>query len=163
MHNSAVNRARQLSRKSPEFADMLAYVHGNEMRTRLIQAAAAGIPPVSVASDPLVARFGQAAFASTSARQFIGLAISALLEGEGFLPNGKRVRLRNDPVFETGALFREAPRPALLSVRELLARFVEALSEAEIDLVAELIATRRTLGQLPPNVTGRSRSAPERD
>ncbi len=81
----------------------------------------------SAISHDLVKRFGQESFASTAARQFVGVAVAACLEAEGYAAAPKRVRLKGDPIFETGAVFLKRVLPHPSSAQDLLARFVASL------------------------------------
>lgn len=140
---SLAQRARQLSRGSPLNGEVLAFVNGDAARPALLRAAAAGEAPVGAISHDLVKRFGQESFASTAARQFVGVAVAACLEAEGYAAAPKRVRLKGDPIFETGAVFLKESLPHPSSAQDLLARFVASLTDTEAQALADLLDRRR--------------------
>jgi hypothetical protein len=71
----------------------------------LIAAAEQKRPPVAAVSGILLKRFGEEV-KRTSVRQFIGLATRAILEEAGYEVAYRGVRIRGDPVFRTGAVYR---------------------------------------------------------
>jgi hypothetical protein len=74
-------------------------------RRNLGEAARKSVPPVGVVSELLLERYGPEV-KLTPVRQFIGLAVRAILEEEGFEVDQTGVRLNGDPVFRTGAVYR---------------------------------------------------------
>lgn len=139
---SLAQRARQLSRASPLHGQVLAFVNGDAARAALLRAAAAGEAPVGAISHDLVEQFGRESFASTATRQFVGVAVAACLESEGYAAAPKRVRLKGDPIFETGAVFLKESLSPPSSAQDLLARFVASLTDTEAQALADLLAHR---------------------
>jgi hypothetical protein len=74
-------------------------------KPNLIAAAEQKRPPVAAVSRILLKRFGEEV-KRTSVRQFIGLATRAILEEAGYEIEYRGVRIRGDPVFRTGAVYR---------------------------------------------------------
>src|SRR4051812_11877866 len=83
--------------------DILAEVHRH--RSAIIEAAAKGVPPVSAVSHSLKRLF-PVVMQTAPARQFVGIAVKALLLHEGFEVHQSGVRLPRDPVFTTGSIYR---------------------------------------------------------
>jgi hypothetical protein len=71
----------------------------------LIAAAEQKRPPVAAVSGILLKRFGEEV-KRTSVRQFIGLATRAILEDAGYEVAYRGVRIRDDPIFRSGAVYR---------------------------------------------------------
>ena len=74
-------------------------------RTRLIAAAKQSRPPVAAVSTTLLEKHGNE-IKQTPVRQFIGLAVRAILEEAGFEVAYTGVRINGDPVFRTGSVYR---------------------------------------------------------
>ncbi len=74
-------------------------------KPNLIAAAEQKRPPVAAVSRILLKKFGEEV-KRTSVRQFIGLATRAILEEAGYEVESRGVRIRGDPVFRTGAVYR---------------------------------------------------------
>jgi len=72
-------------------------------------------------------------------KQFTGLCVRAVLEEEGFELAETGVRLSNDPVFRTGSVYR---RNSASDSKDLLARFVESLSDDEARRLKTLLRQR---------------------
>ena len=74
-------------------------------KPNLIAAAEQKRPPVAAVSRILLKKFGEEV-KRTSVRQYIGLASRAILEEAGYEVESRGVRIRGDPVFRTGAVYR---------------------------------------------------------
>ena len=74
-------------------------------RNALIGAAKQSRPPVSAVSEILLEKYG-AEIKKTPVRQFVGLAVRAILEEAGFEVAYGGVRINGDPVFRTGSVYR---------------------------------------------------------
>jgi len=74
-------------------------------RARLIAAAKQSRPPVAAVSTTLLEKHGNE-IKQTPVRQFIGLAVRAILEDAGFEVAYTGVRINGDPVFRTGSVYR---------------------------------------------------------
>jgi hypothetical protein len=74
-------------------------------RRDLIAAAKQSRPPVAAVSALLLESHG-AEIKQTPVRQFIGLAVRAILEEAGFDVAYTGVRIKDDPVFRTGSVYR---------------------------------------------------------
>ena len=72
-------------------------------------------------------------------KQFAGICVRAVLEEEGFELADTGVRLSKDPVFRTGSVF---TRSSGSGSTELLARFVESLTDDEARRIKILLRRR---------------------
>lgn len=149
-------RAANMALSDPTRRRVWAYLRG-DARPALVAAADAGHVPVTAVSAELVARFGTEAFEPPIMRQFIGIAVSAVLAEEGFVLARTGVRLRGDPLFGAGALFERTGEA--LAVRrkdltdQLLVRLLDALTLDELRLAEQHIQNR--LRDLGSSVRGR--------
>src|SRR4051812_49361032 len=99
----------------------------------LLQAARAGhVPPIHAISRLLLRHLGPEALEPRAMRQFIGIAVSALLHEEGWVVIRTGVRLRGDPLFGAGALFERSHAAPVERENPLLARFIDALTMDEL-------------------------------
>ena len=74
-------------------------------RSSLIAAAKKSRPPVAAVSEVLLKTRGDEV-RQTPVRQFIGLAVRAILEEAGYEVAYTGVRINGDPVFRTGSVYR---------------------------------------------------------
>ncbi|MGO9238569.1 MAG: hypothetical protein ACLP4V_32405 [Methylocella sp.] len=74
-------------------------------RPRLIAAAKQSRPPVAAVSEALLEEHGEE-IKKTPVRQFVGLAVRAILEEAGYEVAYTGVRINGDPVFRTGSVYR---------------------------------------------------------
>jgi hypothetical protein len=72
---------------------------------QMIKAAGQALPAVTAVSRELNGKFG-ADMARTSVRQFVGLAIRAIMEGAGYEVAQQGIRINADPLFSVGAVYR---------------------------------------------------------
>lgn len=135
-------RARRAARNVPKGADVLEFLNSAKGRKLLVATAAAGDPPVSAISGDLTKILSAKDLKLTPVKQFVGLAVRAVLEEEGFEVARTGVWLGNDPVFSTGAVYQKVSKPSADAADDLLGRFVEMLSDVEMGKVVELIERR---------------------
>ena len=90
-----------------------ALVNGTEIldalkgaRRDLVASAKQSRPPVAAVSGMLLERFG-AEVKRLPVRQFIGLAVRAILEDAGFEVAYSGVRINGDPIFASGSVYRK--------------------------------------------------------
>ncbi len=74
-------------------------------QTRLVAAAKQSRPPVAAVSGILLKKHGDTVM-ELPVRQFVGLAVRAILEEAGFEVAYTGVRINGDPVFRTGSVYR---------------------------------------------------------
>lgn len=74
-------------------------------RRDLIAAAKQSRPPVAAVSETLLCKHGTE-IKATPVKQFVGLAVRAILEEAGFEVAYTGVRINGDPVFRTGSVYR---------------------------------------------------------
>jgi hypothetical protein len=131
-------RLRRLTRTVPEGEKVLALLAREA--PRLIRAADSGIPPVSAVSAKLYQLFPTAT-RSVSFRQFVGIAVKAVLEDHGFAVEKAGIKLRGDKVFVTGSSYRRLPMPEIRSTEQsLLSRLLGVMTPAEKDELRQLLA-----------------------
>jgi len=122
-------RVYRASRAEPRGSEIVALLKAPDVRSELIKAADAGVAPVSALAPFLTGRFQPDLLAQHSVRRFIGLVCSAVLAEEGF-EVAQTVRLRENPIFVTGAVFRRVPAPAS-NATDVLERMLMSLTKEE--------------------------------
>jgi hypothetical protein len=131
-------------------------------RRDLVAAAKQSGPPVAAVSETLLHKHGPE-IKRTPVKQFVGLAVRAILEEAGFEVAYTGVRIKDDPVFRTGSVYRprtddhEAPQQddvlermlrgltpdqAARALRILLRRFPNPVAEGD-DEVPKKSPTKR--------------------
>ena len=138
---TSLGRAAHMAQSDPLRRDVWNFLRG-EGRAALIAAAATGRVPVGAVSQALLDRFGAEALKGPITRQFIGIAVSALLAEEGYALARPGVRLNGDPLFRAGALFERPSAPRVGAEATLLERFVDALTTEELVMAAARIRLR---------------------
>lgn len=97
-------------------------------RTRLIAAAKQSRPPVAAVSTTLLEKHGNE-IKQTPVRQFVGIAVRAILEEAGYEVAYTGVRINGDPVFRTGSVYKlREDNPAALEVDDALDRMMKSLT-----------------------------------
>ena len=125
----ALHKARLMSGSVPG-GDLI----WNDIRTRswrdeLARTALLGRPPAGAYSGRAIELVGRETAQKAVFRQFVGLCVRVVLEEEGFEVSRPRVRLREDPLFVTGALYRR--RTDAKETVDLLERFLDSLTADE--------------------------------
>lgn len=141
----AVNlRMRRVERSARSLTDgdaILSFLKAN--RAAIIEGAKGGDPPVSAISEMLKAwgkRYG-IAVNNMAVRQFVGAAIRALLEEDGFEVNERGVRLKDDALFTTASTYklREETPPVQF---DTVARFLDAMTDEEAAFALNRLGSR---------------------
>jgi hypothetical protein len=112
-----------------------------ETRRLLIGAVEAGQPPVSAISQVLKEKIGLKDAKLMPVKQFAGLCIRAVLEEEGYEVAQAGVRLSNDPIFRTGAVYKKSAAQSAVG-HELLRRFLATLTDEEAAVAHDILADR---------------------
>lgn len=100
----------------------------NAARGRLVAAAKRSRPPVAAVSEILLEKHG-AEIKRTPVRQFVGIAVRAILEEAGYEVAYTGVRINGDPVFRTGSVYKlREDNPAALEVDDALDRMMKYLT-----------------------------------
>ena len=142
--DSALRRAARNIGQNGELGDaIIAFLHGQEIRLRLIKAAEEGLAPASVVSELLVDKFGAEQLRSHTVHRFIGLAIRMQLEAAGFETVSSGIRTPRDPLFTTATIYKKRSVGDLPGTDSLIARFIASLTDDEIDRVKHYINNRR--------------------
>ena len=137
----SMRRARRSARAITHGREILELVQNTRSRKDLVKAAESGSPPVTAISAKLVDLVGLKEAKLAPIKQFTGLCIRAVLEEEGFQVAETGVRLSNDAVFRTGAVYKrlhveneEAP--------DLLHRIITGLTDEEAKQALMLLEQR---------------------
>ncbi len=143
--NRAMHKAEMMSGSVPGGDLILGDIKTRNWRDELARTALAGRPPASVYSNRAIELVGSEAARKAVFRQFVGLCIRAVLEEEGFEVSRPRVRLRDDALFVTGALYQR--RASALEARaDMLERFLDTLTGDEMKRASSYL--RKKLRQI---------------
>jgi len=135
-----LKRARRMSRSVRQGPEVLEFML---KKADVIEAAAKqGIPPVTAVSHFLVEEFGLEPFASMLAKQYCGLIVRAILEPDGYVAVKAGVRVRNDPVFASGAVYEKRGEGAPTDPGQLLGRILDSLSVEEMRWAAQYLQNK---------------------
>ncbi len=104
----------------------------------MIEAAERALPAVTAVSGVLLKKFA-ADMASTPVRQFVGLAIKAIMEGAGYEVAQQGVRLNDDPLFKVGAVYRRRPDLETALDDDPLEQMLSALSPSQARRACEIL------------------------
>jgi hypothetical protein len=138
---TSFDRARRMTRSVPQGQEVLEYLQSPGARELLSQAAERGVPPVTAVSAKLLQLLGPAPFKKTLTKQFCGLVVRALLEEEGYTVAKTGVRVRNDPIFVSGAVYTQVPT-APTEERGLLERLMSSLTPEEMRWASSFLLSR---------------------
>lgn len=141
MPSRSMRRAIRSARAIARGREILDLITAAGMRKKLVAAAEAGFPPVTAVSAALATTLGPKAAKLPPIKRFTGLCVRAVLEDEGFMQAARGVRISNDPVFGTGSTYEPAAVGKKASA--LLNRFIECLSDDEIDEAIVLLRQRK--------------------
>jgi hypothetical protein len=137
------SRASALAGQIAQGRDIEAFIHRPEIAKRLVEASEDGVPAVSGISGLLSEEFGLKTFANPATRKFVGVVIRPVMEQRGFLVVKRNVPVRGDPIFKSGAVYGR-PRHMSPPRTPLLKRFLDCLSESELDWVASYVARTKS-------------------
>jgi hypothetical protein len=142
MHSKAMRRAERSARAITHGAKILQFIQSLSARQRLVQAAELGAPPVTAISSDLQELVGKDAKLQPI-KQYTGLCVRAVLEEEGFELVQTGVRISKDSVFRTGSVYRRSEKQESQPASDLLARFIQSLTDEEIARALKLLQRRR--------------------
>jgi hypothetical protein len=133
-------RASRAAKSIPRGEEIFAWLQ-SKGRARLIGAARHSIPPVAAVSKHLVDLVGPEVLRSMSVKQFVGMAVNAVLSQEGYGPVKTGVRIRGDQVFSTGAVY--GWRGSAPKIEDpLLRRLLVSLSPEEMQWAVDFLTDR---------------------
>jgi hypothetical protein len=135
---------RRATRSAPAIArgkEILGLITLQASRKKLVAAAEAGFPPVTAISAALAEALGPKTAKLPPNKRFAGLCVRAVLEDEGFMQAARGIRISNDPVFQSGSTYERVAVGKKAS--SLLQRFVDCLSDDEIDDAIALLRQRK--------------------
>ena len=137
----AMRRAVRSARAVPRGQQILALVRSNEARRLLVEAAKAGVPPVTAISHLVMREIGEQDAKLIRVKQFVGVCVRAILEEDGFEVASKGVRVSNDPLFSTGATYQPVRSPSARV--SLVERLLRALNDEEVEEAMTYLRRRR--------------------
>ncbi|MER9259423.1 MULTISPECIES: hypothetical protein [unclassified Mesorhizobium] len=112
-------------------------------RERLISLALQDMAPVEGLSATMRESLSAEILTKKSTRQFVGLAVGALMAEQGFEPAGIK-RIKGDAVFSSGTLFRRGQSSATASGSpQFLERLVSVLTTEEKDLLRAILSRQK--------------------
>jgi hypothetical protein len=136
-----VGRAIRMQQAVPRGPELYRYL-AIERRADLIEAADRGVMPLTAVSAGLLDTFGATAVAPATVKRFLGLVCSAILAEAGFQLAKTGTRVRADPVFVSGAVYRRNLERSHASPSPLLKRLIDSLSDDELSWAASYIRER---------------------
>jgi hypothetical protein len=142
MISRTMDRARRSARAVLHGPELLELVTSRRCRRALIAAAEAGHPPVAAISADIEKLVGLKDAKLLPVRQFVGRSVRAVLEEEGFQVAETGVRLSNDAIFRTGAVYKRIETPPADSTPDLIHRMVDALTDEEALTARNLLTAR---------------------
>lgn len=125
MSSKSMRRVLLMSAATSFGADALETL--KEEVPKMIEAINLSRPPVSVLGEILLKKYG-AEIRQTTARQFIGLGVGAILQELGYEISARGVRISGDPVFRSGALYRLRVEGGNAEADDALDRMMKSLS-----------------------------------
>lgn len=108
---------------------------------QMIQAAERALPAVTAVSDTLSKKFPED-MASTPVRQFVGLAIRAIMEGAGYEVAQQGIRVNEDPLFSVGAVYRRRADAKSEGEDDPLVQMLTALSPTQAKRAFQILAQK---------------------
>lgn len=105
---------------------------------QMVQAAERSLPAVTAVSATLSKKFPED-MASTSVRQFVGLAIRAIMEGAGYEVAQQGIRVKDDQLFTVGAVYRRRSAEKGALEDDALARMLKALSPEQARRASQIL------------------------
>jgi hypothetical protein len=116
----------------PEGAAILDFLRSRVVRKLLVETAAAGNAPVGPLAGVLLKRFPSRLLGQSVVRQFIGLAVRAILAEAGYGPVRSGVRVPDNPLFSVGTIYARTAAQAPVG-DAVLKRFLDTLSHQEAE------------------------------
>ncbi|MBZ9772613.1 hypothetical protein [Mesorhizobium sp. CO1-1-8] len=136
--NASIRRARRAAKSIVGGTTLLSALTSPRYIALMKTAVEEEVPPVSMISSLLTEELAaDVDLRAVPVKQFIGMAVKAILEAEGFEVMETGVRIAGDPVFRSGATYQPAAGPE--EPDDLLARFVAMLSVDELHQVQRLV------------------------
>jgi hypothetical protein len=143
MHSKSMRRAERSARAITHGTKILQFVQSPSVRQRLVQAAELGSPPVTAISSDVQKLVGKKDAKLPPIKQYTGLCVRAVLEEEGFELVQTGVRVSKDPIFRTGSVYQRSEKQGSQSASDLLARFLQSLTDEEVVYALKLLQSRR--------------------
>lgn len=143
MHGKSAARARRTARAIDRGQEILDLLCMPELQAAITATANLGQPPVSAISQRLLDTFGRHTMQTTATKMFVGLCVRAIL-GEEYELAASRVRMSNDPLFSTGAVYKKLPQTNSSDEKFLyLHRILRAVDDIELDIAIKILEERR--------------------
>jgi hypothetical protein len=142
LKDRAFLRVQRMASADPMLLTMLDFIRSEAAIAALIAASERGMPAVTGISEQLRTRISEKSLRAASVKQFVGLAVRAVLRAEGYEPDKVGVRVRHDPLFQAGTVYAKAAMPAPTSDRDLIERILASLSADEIRAAIPFLQSR---------------------
>jgi hypothetical protein len=137
--HKAMRRARRAARTLKDGEAILARLQEDDARALLLEAVEDEMPSVAKVSTMLLAGFGQPV-KQLPVRQFVGMAVKAVMAEEGYAPIETGVRIPGDPVFTTGAVYGKVEESEEQEAEDdILRTMIAALSASQKRRLAEML------------------------
>jgi len=136
---------RRAQRSAPavrEGARILDFIRSANVRKRLVSAAESGSVPITSISSDLKELVGKKLAKLLPIKRFAGLCVRAVLEEEGFELVQTGVTVSKDPLFRTGSVYQRHETEEQEPASDLLARFIESLTDREVARALKLLRRR---------------------
>jgi hypothetical protein len=140
---------RRAQRSAPAVRDgsrILDFIGSANIRKRLVSTAESGAVPVTSISSDLQTLLGRDLAKRAPIKRFAGLCVRAVLEEEGFELVQTGVTVSKDPLFRTGSVYQRLRTKEQEPGTDLLARFIESLTDGETTRAIKLLQRRRAWG-----------------
>jgi hypothetical protein len=136
--NASIRKARRTAKGITGGTALLSALTSPRYIALMKTAVEEEVPPVSMISSLLAEELAaDADLMANPVKQFIGMAVKAILEAEGFEVMESGVRITGDRIFKSGTTYQPASGPE--EPDDLLVRFVAMLNVDELQQVQRLV------------------------
>ena len=144
--SKAMTRAQRAARAVSDGPSILQFIASDEVRPLLVKSATDQQPPVTAISKLLLEKFDGTKIKLLPVRSFVGLCVKAVLEIEGFEVAETGIRVPNDPLFRTGAVYRLAGKKAtegqMSAESDILRAVAQTVTEQQAQSIIAMLQTR---------------------
>lgn len=138
--NALIRKATRASKSIVEGDKLLSALTSPRYINAMKEGVLEEVPPVSKISHMLKEQFPEKPdLRSTPVRQFIGMAVRAILSDQGYELEESGVRIPDDPVFRSGSTYRPRATSEVEEDDDILARFVAMLNPDELRRLHDLV------------------------
>lgn len=137
--NAQFRKARRASKSIVGGDALWSALNDTSTIALMVEAIAEEVPPVSKISETLMETVGdEVALKALPVRQFIGMAVKAILAKEGYEVMETGVKIADDPIFRSGATYQRVEEPED-DTDDLLSRLVNAMNPDELHRLDKLV------------------------